>query len=130
MRLCLLSGAVMLSAAVRAFTVTPLASRGSAAGSLLARSMSSSAGGGGERTVVDICKEKISTALETEDVSVKGAFDDPNGSHIAVEVYSNMFEGKRLVQRQQLVYKALWEELDSNAVHAVDSMVCKTPGEK
>lgn len=59
-----------------------------------------------------------------------GAYDDPNGSHITVEVYSDKFDGKRLVQRQQLVYKALWEELDSNAVHAVDSMVCKTPAEK
>ena len=59
-----------------------------------------------------------------------GAYDDPNGSHISVEVYSDKFDGKRLVQRQQLVYKALWEELDSNAVHAVDSMICKTPAEK
>ena len=58
-----------------------------------------------------------------------GAYDDPNGSHIAIEVTSALFEGKRPVQRQQLVYKALWEELQG-AVHAVDSMVCKTPEEK
>ena len=38
-----------------------------------------------------------------------GAYDDPNGSHISIEVYSELFEGKRPVQRQQLVYKALWE---------------------
>jgi stress-induced morphogen len=57
-----------------------------------------------------------------------GAFDDPNGSHISIEVVSSVFEGKRPVQRQQLVYKALWEELQG-PVHAVDSMVCKTPEE-
>lgn len=57
-----------------------------------------------------------------------GAYDDPNGSHISIMVVSSMFEGKRPVQRQQLVYKALWEEL-KGAVHAVDSMVCKTPNE-
>ena len=39
-----------------------------------------------------------------------------------------MFEGKRPVQQQQLVNKALWEELQG-PVHAVDSMVCKTPNE-
>ena len=68
-------------------------------------------------------------ALETEDVKVTGAYDDPNGSHISIEVVSSMFEGKRPVQRQQLVYKALWEELQG-PVHAVDAMICKTPQEK
>ena len=38
-----------------------------------------------------------------------GAYDDPNGSHISIVVVSELFEGKRPVQRQQLVYKALWE---------------------
>jgi stress-induced morphogen len=38
-----------------------------------------------------------------------GAYDDPNGSHVSIEVTSALFEGKRPVQRQQLVYKALWE---------------------
>jgi len=57
-----------------------------------------------------------------------GAYDDPNGSHISVVVVSDKFEGKRAVQRQQMVYKALWEEL-KGPVHAVDSMICKTPEE-
>ena len=51
-----------------------------------------------------------------------------NGSHISIEVVSPMFEGKRAVARQQLVYKAIWEELQG-PVHAVDAMVCKTPDE-
>mmetsp|Transcript_16617 Transcript_16617/g.32420 ORF Transcript_16617/g.32420 Transcript_16617/m.32420 type:complete len:166 (+) Transcript_16617:47-544(+) len=92
-----------------------------------ARWMSSPEGEG--PSIVDQCRQKISVALETDDVKVIGAYDDPNGSHISIEVVSAMFEGKRPVQRQQLVYKALWEELQG-AVHAVDSMICKTPAEK
>jgi BolA protein len=57
-----------------------------------------------------------------------GAYDDPNGSHISIEVVSAKFEGKRAMQRQQMVYKAIWEELQG-PIHAVDSMVCKTPDE-
>jgi stress-induced morphogen len=57
-----------------------------------------------------------------------GAYDDPNGSHISIEVVSAKFEGKRPMQRQQLVYKAIWAELQG-PVHAVDAMVCKTPDE-
>lgn len=60
---------------------------------------------------------------------VPGAFDDPNGSHISIEVVSDLFVGKRAVQRQQLVYKAIWEEMQG-PVHAVDAMICKTPEEK
>ena len=58
-----------------------------------------------------------------------GAYDDPNGSHISIEVTSDKFQGKRAVQRQQMVYKAIWEEMQG-AVHAVDSMVCKAPDEE
>ena len=90
------------------------------------RFMSSS---GSDETIVSTCRNKIMKALETEECEVIGAYDDPNGSHIAVKVVSPLFAGKRPVQRQQLVYKALWEELQSGSVHAVDSMVCKTPEE-
>jgi acid stress-induced BolA-like protein IbaG/YrbA len=89
---------------------------------------SSSQGGDPPATIVEICRNKIKTALQTEQVIVTGAYDDPNGSHISVQVVSAMFAGKRPVQRQQLVYKALWEEL-KGPVHAVDSMICKTPDE-
>ena len=33
-----------------------------------------------------------------------GAYDDPNGSHISIEVISSSFEGKH---RQQLAYKVM-----------------------
>ncbi len=82
-----------------------------------------------ETTIVQTCTEKIMKALETDDVKVTGAYDDPNGSHISIEVTSSLFDGKRPVQRQQMVYKALWDELQG-PVHAVDAMICKTPEEK
>mmetsp|Transcript_4961 Transcript_4961/g.6068 ORF Transcript_4961/g.6068 Transcript_4961/m.6068 type:complete len:145 (-) Transcript_4961:173-607(-) len=82
-----------------------------------------------ETTIVQTCTDKIMKALETDDVKVTGAYDDPNGSHISIEVTSALFSGKRPVQRQQMVYKALWDELQG-PVHAVDAMICKTPEEK
>lgn len=59
---------------------------------------------------------------------MKSSNDDPNGSHVALRVVSAAFEGKNRVQRQQMVYKAIWEEL-AGPIHAVDELVCKTPGE-
>eukprot|EP00978_Attheya_sp_CCMP212_P047032 scaffold421190_cov50-Attheya_sp.AAC.1 len=91
---------------------------------LIARSMTSE----NDTSVVETCREKIRAALGTDDVTVTGAYDDPNGSHIAVQVVSDKFEGKRPMQRQQMVYKAIWDELQG-PVHAVDSMICKTPSE-
>ncbi len=88
-----------------------------------------SSGDNAGSTIVDICTQKIRDALEATDVQVQGAYDDPNGSHISIQVVSAKFEGKRAVQRQQLVYKAIWEELQG-PVHAVDSMICKTPDEE
>jgi len=105
--------------------INPLAAVGSNTGRAL---FSTTPGGGDDTTVVATCTAKISKALETEQVTVTGAYDDPNGSHISIIVVSDMFEGKRIMSRQQMVYKAIWEEMQG-AVHAVDSMVCKTPSE-
>merc|ERR1712187_605289 len=63
------------------------------------------------RSVVDQCRDKIATALSTDEVEVKGAYDDPNGSHIFIKCVSEAFEGKRSLQRQQLVFKAIWDEM-------------------
>lgn len=94
----------------------------------VSRGLCAAATDGPDTSVVDVCQQKIQDALQADNVEVTGAYDDPNGSHISIEVVSDMFEGKRPVQRQQLVYKAIWEELQG-PVHAVDSMVCKTPDE-
>ena len=47
---------------------------------------------------------------------------------IQVVVVASVFAGKNMVQRQRLVYKALWEELERE-VHAVDSIGAHTPEE-
>ncbi|KAF4379711.1 hypothetical protein F8388_023728 [Cannabis sativa] len=45
-----------------------------------------------------------------------------------IDVVSSAFEGQSAVNRQRMVYKAIWEELQ-NTVHAVDQMTTKTPKE-
>ncbi|KAM7504979.1 hypothetical protein LguiB_003883 [Lonicera macranthoides] len=45
-----------------------------------------------------------------------------------IDVISSAFEGQSAVNRQRMVYKAIWEELQ-NTVHAVDQMTTRTPSE-
>ena len=54
-------------------------------------------------------QDKIQTALEASSVSVIDTSGD--GQHVAIDVVADIFEGKTEVQRQRLVYKAIWEEL-------------------
>lgn len=79
-------------------------------------------------SVVARCTQKIKQMLETEQVFVKSSNDDPNGAHITIECVSSKFTGLRSMQRQQLLYKAIWDEM-SGPVHAVDSIIAKTPEE-
>ena len=69
---------------------------------------------------------KIGAALETDRVSVADASGD--GRHVEIEVVSPLFDGRKAVDRQRMVYKAIWEELQET-VHAVDAMVCRSPAE-
>lgn len=69
---------------------------------------------------------KISEALEAEKVEVADVSGD--GRHVGIDVIASAFEGKSSVERQRMVYKAIWFELQ-DAVHAVDAMTTKTPGE-
>ena len=83
----------------------------------------------GEDTVVARCTEQIKAMLKPVKLQVTSSNDDPNGAHINVECVSTEFEGLNSMKRQRLVYKALWDELSTNRVHAVDSIVAKTPSE-
>lgn len=76
--------------------------------------------------LVQNIRDKIAAALETEDVSVRDINGD--GRHVAIDVVSGKFEGESQVQRQRMVYRAIWLELQE-AVHAVDEMTTKTPEE-
>ncbi|CAJ1966958.1 unnamed protein product [Sphenostylis stenocarpa] len=69
---------------------------------------------------------KIKEQLNAESVVVKDAYGD--GRHVSIDVVSTAFEGQSAVNRQRMVYKAIWEELQS-VVHAVDQMTTSTPAE-
>ncbi|KAL5724549.1 Protein bola4 [Ranunculus cassubicifolius] len=69
---------------------------------------------------------KIKEQLNADLVVVKDAYGD--GRHVSIDVVSSAFEGQSAVNRQRMVYKAIWEELQ-NTVHAVDQMTTKTPTE-
>jgi len=84
--------------------------------------------GGGEDTVVDICRKKIADLLNPVHLKVTSTNDDPNGSHLQIECVSAEFVGKNTLARQRLVYKAIWEEMNG-PVHAVDHIIAKTPDE-
>jgi acid stress-induced BolA-like protein IbaG/YrbA len=48
------------------------------------------------------------------------------GDHYQVVVVSSLFEGKALVQRHQMVYRALQQAMSSEAIHAL-TMKTYTP---
>lgn len=48
------------------------------------------------------------------------------GDHYQVVIVSSLFEGKELVQRHQLVYRALQQAMSSEAIHAL-TMKTYTP---
>jgi len=77
-----------------------------------------------DNTVVGRCTQKITDALKPTKIVVTATNDDPNGDHIQILCISNEFEGKNMVARQRLVYKAIWDEL-SGPVHAVDAIIAK-----
>ena len=58
-----------------------------------------------DKTVVEKCTAKINGAIEVQELDIKGAYDDPNGSHITIYCVSPAFEGKRSLARQQMVFK-------------------------
>ncbi|KAL8050601.1 hypothetical protein ABFX02_06G091000 [Erythranthe guttata] len=79
-----------------------------------------------ESPLMESMEKKIKEHLSAESVVVKDAYGD--GRHVSIEVISSAFEGQSAVNRQRMVYKAIWEELQDR-VHAVDQMTTKTPSE-
>lgn len=70
----------------------------------------------------------VSKKMNSEDVTIllENALSncqvevDSQGSHFNVLVVGDLFEGKRAVQRQQLIYAVLNESISSGAIHAVN----------
>jgi len=82
--------------------------------------------GPAESPATKALEAKIKEQLEADAVTVVDTSGD--GRHVCIDVVSKAFEGKSAVNRQRMVYKAIWEELQST-VHAVDQMTTKTPDE-
>ncbi len=65
----------------------------------------------------------ISAGLPCEHIAVEG-----DGRHWSAVLVSPAFEGKRLIQRHQLVYATLGARMHTDEVHAL-SMKTYTPAE-
>lgn len=65
----------------------------------------------------------ISTGLPCQHIEVSG-----DGRHWAAVIVSAAFEGKRLIQRHQMVYATLGPRIQTDEVHAL-SMKTHTPAE-
>ncbi len=77
-----------------------------------------------EDSIHSTIEKAIVDAIEDAKVAVKGG-----GGHFTIEVQSTQFEGKNMLQSQRLVYSAIAHLMDGNnaPVHAVDSLITKTP---
>lgn len=71
----------------------------------------------------DAVKALLNEKLMGCDINV-----ETNGGHYNVTVVGDIFEGKRPVQRQQLVYSALRDQIAAGDIHAVN-MKTYTPQE-
>ena len=65
---------------------------------------------------------QIMAQLETDCVTVHDTSGD--GQHVAIDVVAEVFEGKTQVQRQRMVYKAIWEELQ--VCESIDTLSLST----
>ena len=77
---------------------------------------------------MDSMRLKIAAALETDPALVRVGDASGDGRHVEIDVVAAAFEGKKSMERQRMVYKAIWQEL-AETVHAVDAMTTKTPAE-
>ena len=78
---------------------------------------------------MDICAE--AKALIEAGIPGSVATVTGGGGHFEIHVISEAFAGKRIVQKQRMVYKAIDDLIKgSNApMHAVDRMVCEVPSD-
>ena len=71
----------------------------------------------------DELQSLIAHGLPCDHIEVTG-----DGRHWAAVIVSPAFEGKRLIQRHQLVYATLGQRIQTDEVHAL-SMKTHTPAE-
>ena len=63
--------------------------------------------------------EELKVLLENE---LPGCYSqvDIEGSHFNILVVSGIFDGKRAIQRQQMIYAVLEKYISSGAIHAIN----------
>ena len=63
--------------------------------------------------------EELKVLLENE---LPGCYSqvDIEGSHFNILVVSGLFDGKRAIQRQQMIYAVLEKYISSGAIHAIN----------
>ncbi len=71
----------------------------------------------------DELRNLIVAGLPCEHITLEG-----DGRHWFATIVSPAFDGKRLIQRHQLVYRAMGERMHTDEVHAL-SMKTFTPAE-
>lgn len=66
--------------------------------------------------------EQIKAALQASlaDCDIQVELD---GSHVNILAVGDLFEGKRAVQRQQMLYGVLNEHISSGVIHAVNMKI-------
>ena len=76
-------------------------------------------------SIPDAIRTAVVARLPDAQVEVAGG-----GGHFTIHVVSTAFAGKSMLEQQRLVLGAISHLLkgDRAPVHAVDSLVCKTPG--
>jgi len=74
-------------------------------------------------SITDAIREAIASNIPDAKVEVSGG-----GGHYTIAVVSAVFEGKRMLESQRLVYSAITHLMsgDNAPVHAVDSLTTKT----
>ncbi len=72
--------------------------------------------------------EKVVSSIKKSLPDAQVTVEDLNGGgdHLNVNVISSLFSGLSVIQQHQLIYKALKEELASEAIHAL-SLKTSTP---
>jgi stress-induced morphogen len=81
--------------------------------------------------ILEVLKQRLAPAsLELVDESHLHASHGPvkKGGHYVVRIVSDQFEGKMLVERHQMIYAILREELREDKIHAL-SLKTLTPAE-
>ena len=84
---------------------------------------------------ITLIRERLTEALAPASLNIidesakhAGHASAGGGGHFVVEIVSEAFQGKPLIQRHRLIYDALQDAMKSNEIHAL-SIKASTPAE-